>query len=65
MIFILFPLHLARTELFLCDKSLFVERVNKITMHNKTIIEFGFCDIPNYRGLGKCYISLPFVSTDN
>jgi hypothetical protein len=21
----------------------------------KTVIEFGFCDIPNYQGHGKCY----------
>ena len=24
------------------------------TMHNKTIIEFGFCDIRNNQDLGKC-----------
>jgi hypothetical protein len=24
-------------------------------MHNKTIIEFGFCDMQNYQGLGKRY----------
>jgi hypothetical protein len=23
-------------------------------MYNKAVIEFGFCDIPNYQGLGKC-----------
>jgi len=25
------------------------------TMYNKTIIGFGFCDILNNQGLGKCY----------
>ena len=25
------------------------------TMYNKTIIRFGFCDIRNNQGLGKCY----------
>ena len=24
------------------------------TMYNKTTIRFGFCDIENYQGLGKC-----------
>ena len=24
-------------------------------MYNKTIIEFGFCDMRNYQGPGKCY----------
>ena len=24
-------------------------------MYNKTIIEFGFCDMRNYQGRGKCY----------
>ena len=26
-----------------------------LEMHNKTFIEFGFCDMQNYRGRGKCY----------
>ena len=64
MIFILFPLHLARTELFLCDKSLFVERVNKNTMHNQTIIEFGFSDTRIIE-VSISVRSFPFVSTDN
>ena len=29
------------------------------TMYNKTIIKFGFCDIENYQGLGKCYQPRP------
>ena len=29
------------------------------TMYNKTIIRFGFCDIENYQGLGKCYQPRP------
>jgi len=28
-------------------------------MYNKTIIRFGFCDIQNYRGLGKGYEPQP------
>ena len=28
-------------------------------MYNKTIIRFGFCDILNYQGLGKCYQPRP------
>ncbi len=26
-----------------------------LEIYNKTIIEFGFCDMRNYQGLGKCY----------
>ena len=26
-----------------------------LEMYNKTIIEFGLCDMRNYQGLGKCY----------
>ena len=29
------------------------------TMYNKTIIRFGFCDILNNQGLGKCYQPWP------
>jgi len=29
------------------------------TMYNKTIIRFGFCDIRNNQGLGKCYQPQP------
>ena len=35
------------------------------TMYNKTIIRFGFCDIRNNQGLGKCYQFRPFGSADN
>ena len=28
-------------------------------MYNKTITGFGFCDIPNNQGLGKCYQPRP------
>ena len=35
------------------------------TMHNKTIIRFGFCDIRNNQGLGKCYQPQPPASADN
>ena len=34
-------------------------------MYNKTIISFGFCDIRNNQGLGKCYQFRPFGSADN
>ena len=34
-------------------------------MCNKTIISFGFCDIRNNQGLGKCYQFRPFGSADN
>ena len=36
-----------------CDNA-FVVIFFKI-MYNKTIIRFGFCDIWNNQGLGKCY----------
>ena len=29
------------------------------TMYNKTFIRFGFCDIRNNQGLGKCYQRKP------
>ena len=29
------------------------------TMYNKTIIRYGFCDIRNIKGLGKCYQPQP------
>ena len=35
------------------------------TMYNKTIIRFGFCDIWNNQGLGKCYQPQPPASADN
>ena len=36
------------------------------TMYNKTIIiRFGFCDIRNNQGLGKCYQPQPSASVDN
>ena len=33
-------------------------------MYNKTIIEFGFCDIRNNQSLGKCYQPRPPASAD-
>ena len=33
-------------------------------MYNKTIIEFGFCDIWNNQGLGKCNQPRPPASAD-
>ena len=33
------------------------------TMYNKTIIRFGFCDIRNNQGLGKCYQPQPITVT--
>ena len=35
------------------------------TMHNKTIIRFGFCDIQNNQCLGKGYQPQPLASADN
>ena len=35
------------------------------SMYNKTFIRFGFCDIPNNRGLGKGYQPQPSASDDN
>ena len=34
-------------------------------MYNKTIIRFGFCDIRNNQGLGKCYQPQPSASAEN
>ena len=33
-------------------------------MYNETIIEFGFCDIRNNQGLGKCNQPRPPASAD-
>ena len=33
-------------------------------MYNKTIIEFGFCDIQNNEGLGKCDQPAPLPLAD-
>ena len=33
-------------------------------MYNKTIVEFGFCDIRNNQGVGKCNQPRPPASTD-
>jgi len=30
-------------------------------MYNKTIIRFGFCDVQNNQGLGKCYQPQPLA----
>ena len=35
------------------------------TMYNKTIIEFGFCDIRNNQGLGKCNQPRPPALAEN
>ena len=34
-------------------------------MYDKTIIRFGFCDIRNNQGLGKCYQPRPSARPDN
>ena len=34
-------------------------------MYNKTIIRFGFCDIRNNQGLGKCYQPQLSASADD
>ena len=40
-----------------CDNAFVV--ISFKTMYNKTIIRFGFCDIRNNQGLGKCYQPQP------
>ena len=35
------------------------------TMYNKTIIRFGFCDIRNNQGRGKCYQPKLKAEADN
>ena len=35
------------------------------SMHNKTIIRFGFCDIQNNQDLGKSHQPQPSASADN
>ena len=49
-------------------KSFYVEGRKKDgekTMYNKTIIRFGFCDIRNNQGRGKCYQPKPKGEADN
>ena len=48
-------------------RQIIVKRGNEdaMPMYNKTVIEFDFCDIPNYQGLCKCFINLAFGKTDN
>ena len=43
-------------------RQIIVKRGNENAMYNKTVIEFDFCDIPNYQGLCKCFINLAFGS---
>ena len=38
---------------------------NKNGLSNKTIIRFGFCDIRNNQGRGKCYQPKPKAEADN
>ena len=38
---------------------------NSATDHNKTSIRFGFCDIRNNQGRGKCYQPKPKAEADN
>ena len=35
------------------------------SMYNKAIIRFGFCDIQNNQGRGKCYQPKPKAEADN
>ena len=46
-----------------CDNAFVVIFFN--TMYNKTIIRFGFCDIRNNQGRGKCYQPKPNAEADN
>ena len=47
----------------LCDNAFVV--ICFKTMYNKTIIRFGFCDIRNNQGRGKCYQPKPKAEADN
>ena len=38
---------------------MFASLIFFLEMYNKTIIEFGFCDMQNYQGLRKCYQPRP------
>ena len=40
-------------------------QVFELSMYNKTIIRFGFCDIQSNQGLGKGYQPQPSASADN
>ena len=46
-----------------CDNAFFI--IFFKTMYNKTIIRFGFCDIRNNQGRGKCYQPKPKAEADN
>ena len=57
-----------KRELAQTLKTFYVEARNMErirSMHNKTIIRFGFCDIKNNQGLGKGYQPQPSASADN
>ena len=41
------------------------EKERICSMHNKTIIGFGFCDIQNNQDLGKSHQPQPSASADN
>ena len=47
----------------LCDSEFVV--IFFRTMHNKTFIRFGFCDIRNNQGLGECHQPQSSASADN
>jgi hypothetical protein len=51
-------------NVLLCDKSLFVEKVNENAMYNKTVIEFGFV-ISQIIKVSISVLNLAFASTDN
>ena len=52
----------AKTSLIHFFNSAFVLVFFK-TMYNKTIIRFGFCDMRNNQGLGKCFQPQPITLT--
>ena len=59
---------MSRSRALCCLPSVKNQKCDSIfllSMYDKTIIRFGFCDIPNNQGLSKGYQPQPSASTDN
>ena len=48
-----------------CLSSVKKQKLFFLSMYNKTIVRFGFCDIQNIQGRGKGYQPQPSASADN